>query len=93
MAYVLDDNLPDFKPCPFCGREPALQKDKRYPKWMRSEFLPIDGYTVVCNTKECPIYHADNTWYFSAIEAVQAWNRRIESNEKTAGDNKIPLKW
>ena len=50
MPYILDDNLPDMKPCPFCGREPALQIDKRYPKMTRGSALPVDAYTVVCNT-------------------------------------------
>ena len=78
MEYVLDDKneLPDFKPCPFCGREPALQVDKRYPKWTKDSAMPVDGYTVVCNTRECPIYHADNTWFFRKEDAVRAWNER-----------------
>ena len=78
MAYVLDDDnaLPDFKPCPFCGREPALQVDKRYPKWTKDTAYPVDGYTIVCNTRECPIYHADNTWFFAKEDAIKAWNER-----------------
>lgn len=78
MAYVLDDEnkLPDFLPCPFCGKEPALQVDKRYPKWTKDTSMPVDGYCIVCNTRECPIYHADNTWYMSAELAVVNWNTR-----------------
>ena len=76
MPYILDDALPEMKLCPFCGREPALQVDKRYPKWTKNTALPVDGYTVVCNTRECPIYHADNTWFFSKEEAIKAWNDR-----------------
>ena len=65
-----------LKPCPFCGREPALQVDKRYPKWTKDSAMPVDGYTVICNTRECPIYHADNTWFFRKEDAVIAWNER-----------------
>lgn len=73
MAYVLDDTLPAIKPCPFCGREPALQKDIRYP---RPKCEPVDAYEVVCNTHGCVIYHADNTYYKSPLLAIQHWNRR-----------------
>ena len=65
----------NLKPCPFCGRDPALQVDKRYPKTAR--MLPIDAYTVVCNTYSCPIYHADNTWFTTAETAIEKWNERV----------------
>ena len=94
MAYVLDDKLPDMKRCPFCGREPALQKDKRYPKMTNGSALPVDAYAVVCNTFSCPIYHADNTWFTNAETAIEKWNERYElTMHTTAGTNKIPLKW
>lgn len=62
--------------CPFCGKEPVLQVDKRYPKWIESAVLPVDGYAVICTTRTCPIYHADNTWFLSKKDAIEAWNRR-----------------
>lgn len=77
MSYILDDNLPEIKPCPFCGRDPAVQVDKRYPKNLES-LMPVDAYTVVCNTFSCPIYHADNTWFTKAETAIQWWNERKE---------------
>jgi len=76
MSYILDDNLPDMLPCPFCGREPALQVDKRWPRWTENTALPIDGYSVVCNTYKCPIYHADSTYFFTKEEAISKWNER-----------------
>lgn len=91
MAYVLDDKnkLPDMLPCPFCGKEPALQKDKRYPKMTNGRAYPVDAYSVVCNSYSCPIYHADNTWFTTAETAIEKWNTRV----KTSGANHVPLKW
>jgi hypothetical protein len=88
MSYVLDDKnkLPDFLPCPFCGREPALQKDIRYP---RPENEPKDAYEVVCNTRGCVMYHVDNNYWLTPEEAIKAWNTRTQ----TAGTNHVPLKW
>ena len=83
MSYILDDNLPDMMPCPFCGKEPALQKDKRYPK-SAGNLLPVDAYAVVCNTFSCPIYHADNTWFTTAETAIEKWNEQKGS---------IPISW
>ena len=72
--FVLDDNLPDFKPCPFCGKEPVLQKDRRYPQ---ATLYPVDAYSVICNTFSCPIYRADNTWFTTAETAIEKWNTRV----------------
>ena len=73
MAYILDDLLPDIRPCPFCGRDPAVQKDIRFP---RPKCNAMTAYEVVCKTIGCPIYNADNTYFSSPIEAIQSWNRR-----------------
>ena len=78
MSYILNDDLPEMKPCPFCGREPALQKDKRYPRMTQGSALPVDAYAVVCNTFSCPIYHADNTWFTTAETAIEKWNDRSD---------------
>lgn len=73
MAYILDDDFPELKPCPFCGRDPAMQEDIRFP---RPACEAVKAYEVVCNTYECVIYHADNTYFRSPLEAVAKWNRR-----------------
>ena len=73
MTYILDDKLPEIKPCPFCGRDPALQEDIRYP---RPECEPVKAYEVVCNTYGCVIYKSDNVYFRTPVEAVLAWNRR-----------------
>ena len=74
MGYVLDDSLPLIKPCPFCGRDPALQEDIRYP---RPACEPAKAYEVVCNTYGCVIYKADNVYFRSPVDAIKHWNRRI----------------
>ena len=86
MAYILDDEnkLPEMKPCPFCGKEPVLQKDKRYPRMTNGSALPIDAYEVVCNTFSCPIYHADNTYFTKAETAIKAWNTRKDNKNESA---------
>ena len=59
--------------CPFCGEQPALVKDVRYP---RPERKAVTAYEVVCYTYKCPIYLADNTYYQTPEEAVEKWNQR-----------------
>ncbi len=62
--------------CPFCGQEPVVVKDIRYP---RPDCNPQESYEVVCKTLGCPIYKADNT-YFSTLEmAVKRWNQRYHN--------------
>ena len=73
MAFLIDDDLPELKPCPFCGRNPAMQEDIRYP---RPECKAVKAYEVVCNTYGCVIYHADNVYFESPLEAAKKWNRR-----------------
>ena len=63
----------EIKSCPFCGRDPVMIKDIRYP---RPECNPTPAYEIVCNTFGCPIYKADYTYFFTKEEAAAAWNRR-----------------
>lgn len=73
-TYIdVPEGLPDPLPCPFCGATPKLQKDVRYPKPKREA---IDAYEVICRTIGCPIYGADNTYYYTAENAIAHWNRR-----------------
>ena len=73
MSYVIRDDLPVALPCPFCGRDPVLQKDQRYP---RPTCEVVDAYEVICNTPGCVIYHADNRYFLDPLEAIERWNAR-----------------
>lgn len=73
MSYVLSDDLPEIKVCPFCGRDPAVQKDRRYP---RDCMYPVDAYEIICDTIGCPIYKADTTYSPTIEIAIDLWNTR-----------------
>ena len=66
-----------IKPCPFCGESPTLKHDWRYPRGIDDSIYASE---VICENWECPIYHADNTYYQTDEEAIEAWNRRAESD-------------
>lgn len=61
-----------LKFCPFCGREPEIKQDIRYPSGD-----PITTFEVVCNNAGCIIYNADNRYFTSIQKAIEAWNRRV----------------
>lgn len=65
-----------LKPCPFCGKEPRIQRDGRWPRSGPFEGQRVDAFEVVCDNYRCPIYHADIRYYLSEEDAVKAWNRR-----------------
>lgn len=72
--------LPTPLPCPFCGKDPVIQHDRRYPDVAGSD--GCSAFEVICNTWGCPIYCADNSYYRTPEEAIHAWNRR---NRKATG--------
>lgn len=65
-----------LKPCPFCGGEAFMQYDHRYPDDSEDG---IAAFEVICTTFGCPIYRADNTYYYSEADAIKAWNRRTNN--------------
>ena len=67
--------LDKIKPCPFCGKMPMIKSDIRYP---RPKCEAMTAYEVVCNNYRCIIYNADNNYYKTEAEAIEAWNRRAE---------------
>ena len=73
-----------IKPCPFCGKDPVMVKDIRYP---RPECKATDAYEIVCNTFGCPIYKADKTYFFSQHAAVAARNTRMITEPPKGGLN------
>ena len=86
MEFVLDDDIPKLLPCPFCGREPVLSQDKRYPP---PNGNPKDVYVVMCNNFGCPIYRADNTYFFNKIDAVNKWNKRKQKGENNNAKKRV----
>ena len=39
----------------------------------------IHASEVICENLDCPIYNADNTYYLTDEEAIEAWNRRAKN--------------
>lgn len=66
----------ELKPCPFCGEFPTLKHDLRYPQGYDDS---IHASEVICENLDCPIYNADNTYYLTDEEAIEAWNRRAKN--------------
>ena len=70
--------MAELKPCPFCGMPGKLQTDFRYPRFGIFEDKRTQAFEVVCDNPRCPIYHADNTYFLTEIQAVKALNMMAE---------------
>lgn len=68
----------ELKPCPFCGGEPKIVKERRYPNY---ESNGIDAWRVECRTFDCPIRYANYTYFTRRYKAIEAWNRRADDEE------------
>ena len=68
-----------LKPCPFCGKIPEIQEDYRWPRHGKYAGKRVDAYEIICVNFDCPIYKADNVYFLSKEEAIEAWNRRAET--------------
>jgi hypothetical protein len=66
---------PDLKPCPFCGLQPELQTDIRYP---RPACVPKKAYEVVCRNPDCIIGNVDERYRLTKREIIELWNGRAE---------------
>jgi Lar family restriction alleviation protein len=66
----------ELKPCPFCGGEAILRQDIRYPRSGKYEGKSVKAYEVICSNYDCIIYGADNKYFFTKEEAIEAWNNR-----------------
>lgn len=60
-------NYPKLKPCPFCGGEAAIYKNE-----IMKTFCV---YCTSCYGKTAALFDKEN-------DAVEAWNRRINENER-----------
>lgn len=69
----------ELKPCPFCGNRAEIQEDHRWPRAGKFAGKRVKAFEVICPNWDCPIYHADNTYFLSEKEAAEAWNRRADN--------------
>ena len=60
----------ELKPCPFCGRQPALLQN-----------FKKTGYFVVCNNHGLCVIRPETYDYPTADEAIDAWNTRADTQE------------
>ena len=65
--------MTELKPCPFCGGEAEIRKWRR---WLDFPTDMVDGYEAFCVNPDCIIYHADDKWYMTEAEAIEAWSTR-----------------
>jgi len=61
-------------PCPFCGGEALIKTSRRYPSGKE-----ITAYSPTCYNMACVIYDADDNYYRTEQEAIEAWNRRANN--------------
>ena len=58
--------MSELKPCPFCGSEAILREKKGLGTWI-----------VECLNGRCPASYMIGWDYDTQIEAIEAWNRRV----------------
>lgn len=59
--------MAELKPCPFCGGE--------------AEYRPVGFLSDPCGYVKCKNCGVKQYWYSPKKEAIEAWNRRAESEE------------
>lgn len=83
----MSDNL---KPCPFCGTNVHIEKK---PLWQGSRgYHGCYEYDIHCHNCGCRVDIFGNDTIYRTDEeakanAIKAWNRRANKNEKKGGDN------
>ena len=65
--------MDELKPCPFCGAIPIIQT-KCLDKNKASTII----YRVIDENVDCRFFPSTG-WYYLKQEAIEAWNRRIET--------------
>lgn len=85
----MDEKL---KSCPFCGKSVAEIDDAKelggcpyYDDCDQAEYEQCEMHSVVCNVHRggCG---ASSGYFFTAEEAISAWNRRAERTCRYVGD-------
>ena len=68
--------MAELKPCPFCGGEKVEVLNRlEFEPEMEQVGLTKDNWNVLCN--EC---YALGGTRRTALEAIEAWNRRADNN-------------
>lgn len=67
------------KPCTFCGSEPVLIQELRYPEltWETEVMKRMVTYRAVCSNMQCPAHFMERPYFRTRDEATENWNRRI----------------
>ncbi len=65
-----------LKSCPFCGQMPKVYVDRRYPYWPTDDMVQVDVFEICCVNQKCIIYNANDIYYRTIEDAMEAWNRR-----------------
>lgn len=60
----------ELKLCPFCGDKVTIH-------------YGADGYTPYCRNDKCIAYYLE-IWFDTYEEAVEAWNRRADHEQRKA---------
>ena len=63
--------MEQLKPCPFCGKEPSFEVSG-----YMEDGKEIKYYTIACY--ECEGTSCTTSPFYSAGEAIKAWNRRAK---------------
>jgi Lar family restriction alleviation protein len=69
--------MSDLLPCPFCGKEAAINKTHYSPvmvrqqKWKQSDYFGVN--CISCGAKVHGL-----VGYLTEADAIAAWNRRAE---------------
>lgn len=64
----------DLKPCPFCGSEAQRESNNSYNGDAMYDFMWFAVYCPKCGCAATPRYQTAN-------EAIDAWNRRVETGK------------
>lgn len=64
-----------LKLCPFCGSEARIEEIRTFARIV---------YSVSCIDidRTCPMYYLKTRYFGTKKQAIEAWNRRVNENER-----------